>query len=370
MPDEPRLIQEQEGQYNFADLPLQPVGKDPATTHYVQVVEVCQDLDQYPDLSKLHASIRDKVDPPTPFHLNDVLPGHYMQCVLTHIDGKLSMIRHFILKQRTNITLLKSALRGKLYILDCSKVNSRRHISFILQHLLEGLPGSGCYVRELVPIQKGPLRSATEIDAVFDFIRDHGPLGSADNQNLRWIEKQRNDPQSPLFQYHAPTIEKALHNLSTGKALAGAVAGYPVTLKDVRNWVLSDIVQPILNSATQFATIMLGPAGIGKTPLANSMSIALSAYWQREHGVSDGVPKFKSGNTLDFFRSEPGSLFVPAVLDDGNMATETVVALKAFLDVAGEDSRVYARWGAAFFARHQYRIACGNSFNSGAEPRT
>ena len=98
------------------------------------------------------------------------------------------------------------------------------------------------------------------------------------------------------------------------------------------------------------------------------MCTSLSAYWQGEHGVVDAVPKFKSGNTLDFFRSEPGSLFVPAILDDGNMASETIVAMKAFLDVAGEDSRVYARWGAAFFAKHQYRIACGNSFNANAEP--
>ena len=52
------------------------------------------------------------------------------------------------------------------------------------------------------------------------------------------------------------------------------------------------------------------------------MCTSLSAYWQGEHGVVDAVPKFKSGNTLDFFRSEPGSLFVPAILDDGNMASE------------------------------------------------
>ena len=134
----------------------------------------------------------------------------------------------------------------------------------------------------------------------------------------------------------------------TGKVLAGAVAGYPVTLKDVRNWVLSNLVQPILKNATQVSK-MVGPAGIGKTPLANAISIALSTYWQKEHGISDAVPKFKSGNTLDLFRSEPGSLFVPAVLDDGNMLTETAVALKAFLDVPVKDSRVYALWGAAFF---------------------
>ena len=101
--------------------------------------------------------------------------------------------------------------------------------------------------------------------------------------------------QSPLFQYHAPTIEKALHNLSSGKALAGSVAGYPVTQKDVRNWVLTDILQPLLKTATQFATFFLGPAGIGKTPLANAMCTSLSTCWQGEHGVVDAVPKFKSG---------------------------------------------------------------------------
>ena len=193
----------------------------------------------------------------------------------------------------------------------------------------------GHYLRELVPLQKGPLRSAKEIDAAFDFIRDHGPLGSADNQNLRWTEKQRNDPQSPLYQYPAATIEKALHNLSSGKALAGAVAGYPITLKDVHNWVLTDVVEPLINSASQFSVIFLGPAGIGKTPLANAMCTSMSSYWQHEHGINNAIPKFKSGNNLDFFRAEPGSIFVPAILDDGNMAMETIMAMKAFLDVSG-----------------------------------
>ena len=55
------------------------------------------------------------------------------------------------------------------------------------------------------------------------------------------------------------------------------------------------------------------------------------------------------------------------VLDDGNMANETMMAMKAFLDVSGEDSRVYARWGAASFAKNQFRIACGNSFDASAE---
>ena len=315
IPDDPRLVTDQPNLFEFSDLPLEKLAVHPKTTHYVQIVEVNRDLTTPPDMKAFHDAVRDGREIPAPFCLSGPLTEHTMQCVVTHVDGRLSLIRHFIFKIRTNHTMIRAAMPGTIYILDCNKVTSRRHIGFILQHMMEGLAGEGCYFRELVPIQKGPLRSTAEIDAVFDFIRDHGPLGSADNQNLRWIEKQRNDPQSPLFQYHAPTIEKALHNLSSGKALAGAVASYPVTLKDAKNWVIQGLVIPLLTTAAQFSTILIGPAGIGKTPLANAICTSLSSYWQREHGVSDAVPKFKTGNSLDFFRSEPGSLFVPAVSD-------------------------------------------------------
>ena len=232
-----------------------------------------------------------------------------------------------------------AALNGQLFTLDCTKVTSRRHISFILQHLLEGVPGlagSGCYVRELVPLAKGSLdsvESAAEIDAVFDCIRDHGPLATADNENLRWIKKQRNDPQSPLFQHHAPTIEKRC-TTSPQEGPGQCCSGLPGDSQRREELGAHRLSAASSQTATQFATIFLGPAGIGKAPLANEMCTSLGAYWQKEHGVVDAVPKFKSGNTLDFFRSEPGSLFVPAVLDDGNMASETIVAMKAFLDVA------------------------------------
>ena len=335
IPDETRRVTDQEAKYQFTDLPLQLLARVPKTLNFVQIIEVSFEDVSPTCIIDLHAAVRDGLELPPRFQLPHPLPPHKLQAVLTTIDGRPALIRHFILEHRTNLTTLRAALPGSIYILDCNKVHSRRHISFILQHMLEGLEGEGHYVRELVPLQKGPLRSVAEIDAVFDFIRDHGPLGSADNQNLRWVEKQRNDPESPLFQYPAPTIKEALHNLSSGKALAGAVTGYPITLKDAHNWVLSEIVQPLLNTASQFSAILIGPAGIGKTPLANAMSIALSDYWQHEHNITGAVPKFKSGNNLDFFRSEPGSIFVPAVLDDGNIAAETIMGMKAFLDVSG-----------------------------------
>ena len=40
--------------------------------------------------------------------------------------------------------------------------------------------------------------------------------------------------------------------------------------------------------------------------------------------------------------AEPGSIFVPAVLDDGNIAAETIMGMKAFLDVSGPFLSFYA----------------------------
>ena len=81
--------------------------------------------------------------------------------------------------------------------------------------------------------------------------------------------------------------------------------------KSLDNRVDGDPPFVLLFCWDQLSTIFLGPAGVGKNHLANVNSIALSAYWQRAHGICDAAPKFRSGNALDFFGPNPGlSLFL------------------------------------------------------------
>ena len=84
--------------------------------------------------------------------------------------------------------------------------------------------------------------------------------------------------------------------------------------------------------------------------------------------ITEGAPSFKVASHLDFFRAEPGRVHMSCILDDSDLRTESVASLKAYMDVSSEDARVYARWSASHFMKHQPRFICSNTFNNLEEP--
>ena len=60
MPDDARSVMEQEGTYEFKDLPLEGLSDNPKTTHFVQVIAVTTDLPGHPDISAstMHSATR------------------------------------------------------------------------------------------------------------------------------------------------------------------------------------------------------------------------------------------------------------------------------------------------------------------------
>ena len=96
--------------------------------------------------------------------------------------------------------------------------------------------------------------------------------------------------------------------------------------------------------------------------------MALSAHAINTYDITEGVPSFKVGSHLDFFRAEPGRVHIPSILDDSDLKAESMASLKAFMDVSAEDAKVFARWSASSFCKHQPRIICTNTFNNLEEP--
>ena len=79
-------------------------------------------------------------------------------------------------------------------------------------------------------------------------------------------------------------------------------------------------------------------------------------------------PCLRSAESLNFFRGEAGVIERPDIFDDGDLQTQPMAALKAFLDVSKSEGMVYARWGAAKFVKQQFRVVCDNKLDVGAEP--
>ena len=210
--------------------------------------------------------------------------------------------------------------------------------------------------------------SAEDVKEGFAYIKEHCPLSNSDNQALQWVELERNDPSSKIFGWRESLVEKAIRNLRHGGSLAKIVENYPITIADFKNWVVEGIVIPVLRDCRTKAAMFIGVSELGKTPLALALSSAISAYWRTVRHEDDLPVGFRTASHLDFFREEPTNVAIPSVFDDGDMATVSIPALKAFLDVEGEDAKVYARWGAAQFVRHQWRVACSNGFEEDHEP--
>ena len=110
-----------------------------------------------------------------------------------------------------------------------------------------------------------------------------------------------------------------------------------------------------------------GCSGIGKTPLACILAMTISEY-AISNKDTDHQPGFKTTSHLDFLRGQAASLEYPIIFDDGHLQGLQVAAVKAFLDVAGEDCKVFSRYTATNLSQHQTRFVCTNSFDEGQEP--
>ena len=83
---------------------------------------------------------------------------------------------------------------------------------------------------------------------------------------------------------------------------------------------------------------------------------------------TDHEPGFKTTSHLDFLRGQAASQDYPIIFDDGHLQGLQIAAVKAFLDVAGEDCKIFSRYTATNLSQHQTRIVCTNSFDEGQEP--
>ena len=355
----------------WLDMPIRNVGDDQTTTHITHAFDVVEGAGDPPSMEELVNTLSTSEPLPTPWNLKGVIPPCTKEHVLITEGDTWLAIKHMHFHNRASVIKLQEVCLGTLKVLDSRKISSPKHTPQIVHYLMANMGGIGVFKKELQIIEKQPKMqmSSEQINRGYDHIQDHGPKGSSQNQNMRWADIQRHDPTSPIYNWPAGLIKEALHNLTTGKSLAQVIDKFPITLYDIKNWVLTQVLKPVMPRLSDTGLLLVGVSGIGKTPLANAIGMGVSGWWLQHHGEA-GVPSFKTTNHIDFLRSEPGSVYVPIVYDDGELELEKASVLKAFFDVGCEDPKVYARWGASAFAKHQYRIACSNTFDGDADATT
>ena len=320
---------------------LQPCHVQPMFVHKpLMWLSLIKDVD-IPDLDALTNLIVNggKLPPPRGFKVK-LQPCTVQYVFIRESTGHYTVVKHMHFNIRANIQQVKDSVYGDGFGLNMNKIPARRNSPLLIQQMLQGLGGTFVHKRIIVESNTDrKLMSEAQIDAAFDYIDEHAPLKSSNNAHIRWVLKQKNDPQSPLFDWPENRIKEAIHNLQSGTSLTKNIINYPLTLFDLKNWVLLSILKPCLKTAMHKSILFAGVSGIGKTPVACALASSMSFYHINTK-EEQGGPVVSNSISSGFFRSEPGSVFIPSIYDDGDIASENISSLKAYLDVAAEDAKV------------------------------
>ena len=179
------------------------------------------------------------------------------------------------------------------------------------------------------------------------FINTNAPLSNSKNEQYLWVLLQVRAAESPICGWPEHVVLKACQNRVTGNSQAEPDWFFPLLMDDLNKEFLAKIVPMVVPRMISFGLMILGKAGIGKTPVAQILCMAIARHIIDNRSL-EALPGIRKAKQIDGFRERPGEAHVPVILDDPNLSAINLEDLKSFLDV-GENSLVDARYRAAKF---------------------
>ena len=122
-------------------------------------------------------------------------------------------------------------------------------------------------------------RVNVEVDEAFDYILAFAPRAEGKNlEQSRWVKKQIKDPESPvcLAQFTMGDMQMALKKIRDMELQADVVSDYPFFVSDLEEWYVNAVLEPMYPSLQEKGILMLGMAGVGKTPALHIIMSAVS----------------------------------------------------------------------------------------------
>ena len=297
----------------------------------LDTVTICTHLQQgqyvdLPDVCKPHTEVN--------------FPVKMQLVIVPNADGGHDVLKHFVF-ERTPVALARLLVVGDPANVQMMTVNPKLQMK-VWQWLLQHMGGLSCLWYTL----GHPQAEAAEdraLDAGFDYIEQWGPTQTSGLDQLRWITKRtRNGCGSPIEGWASSFVEKCLKAKAAGGTLAKVRTEFPIALAGVDGHVFRYCLVPIIRSLFDHGLVMLGEPNQGKTPLALLLSFMMSRYYIDTYNY-DAEAQCRCATDLDFFRGDPGLVYQPFILDDGDLSSQDVTKLKAFLDVSEEEAMTYQR---------------------------
>ena len=292
-------------------------------------------------------------------------------------DGSCSALKFYHSKVNIPLGLAKTLCDEQVLVINYGIAKNSDSVKKAFLHMLSDVKGEQWLCQVLRSKQIRPPRAEGDLDRSWNpteeelrtgigYINEHAPLSNSKNEQYLWVLLNIRDNESPLFGWPQHIVLKACANRTTGNCQAEPEYFFPLLIFDLNETFIKEIVTLIVPLMPSFGLMILGRAGIGKTPTAQILAMAVARHMTTSRNMA-GLPGWRRSKQIDGFRERPGEVNVPVLLDDPNLSGINLEDLKSFLDV-GENCLVDARYRAAKFVRNQCRIVLSNEWDDSKEP--
>ena len=296
-------------------------------------------------------------------------------------SGTFTVLKFFHSSVFVPLGLAKAFCNQKVQIINYQVANNSDLMKCAFLYILQRVPGEQWLSQSLMDkvshkvLKKDDAGDGKNWDPDEDelrkgiaYINEHAPLSNTKTEQFLWSLLNVRDCDSPIYCWPHHIVSKACANRATGNSQSDPEYFFPLLLHDLNQDFLEKVVPIVLPTMTSHGLILLGRAGIGKTPTAIILALAVARHMVVSRGLEGHIPGWRRSKQIDGFRERPGELHVPVLLDDPLLNLRNMEALKSFLDVA-ENTLVDARYRAAKFVRNQCRILLNNEWGSEKEPK-
>ena len=205
-----------------------------------------------------------------------------------------------------------------------------------------------------------------EITRGMEFIQANAPPAGTMAQ-VEWLLIHNKARESPIRGWPAQHVNKICEVKAKSKMMAELEQDFPLTLFDLKDSILRDVVAPMAPYLPDHGLIAIGRPEAGKTPFAFLMASCIGQHWIDALCIEGAKPGWYRAKQFDDMRGVEGKIFNGVVVDDGNVPRFRYDDVKQFLD-AGFKGHVDCRYAPISFVKNCFRAICDNTWDKDAEP--
>ena len=358
------------------DLPVVDPPTDPARRRngVSHLLDFCMDVpDLYQDresivglmnvneVTQLRGVLPPKARVAANYNLNFViLPGNE--------DGRVNVIKHYVFDGKVAYNVIEVLVQGQPKLINMGQNKRGGFKAFVyLWHRLGGFQVHVWSFLDSENKKAKDLESADQINLGYDWIEENAPKQKSSCKQLRWIDIERQRPESPVYGWTAGRISNSIHTLRESGQQADTEEYYPLCFGHIEPW-FQEILKEWLHALNDATLLLLGIEGMGKTPVQYIIGFAMSRLRISQNSSLAHKPAVRAAPDFDHFKNEVGYPKRSTLFDDGDLNRMPPRKSKSFFDGRKHCSLTTERFISAKFVRGEFRSAADNKVCLEAEP--